>query len=164
MCATLEDQLDLWLIAGAERFRRDPEVSRALLSLAKHEDSRKCLVLLEAILETPGLAERLFEVLKPESAARPQEAGGMSWETFYLVCFLVGFFFSLLSFLAGFGLHLHLPEVCMCTPGAWRGQEARTRPSISERLRVSGVVRRHRLSADSLFERLGPAGAGYRRA
>lgn len=69
---TLEDQLDLWLVDGAERFRRNPEVSRALLSLAKHEDSRKCLLLLEAILETPGLAERLFEVLKPDTAARPR--------------------------------------------------------------------------------------------
>jgi len=32
----------------------------------------------------------------------------MTWETFYLVCFLVGFFLSLLSFLAG--SHLHLPR------------------------------------------------------
>jgi transcriptional regulator with XRE-family HTH domain len=62
----LEDKLDLWLISGAERFRRDPEVSQALLHLARHEDSRGCLALLDAILETPGLAERLFEVLKPE--------------------------------------------------------------------------------------------------
>jgi transcriptional regulator with XRE-family HTH domain len=61
----LEDKLDLWLISGAERFRRDPEVSAALLHLARHQDSRKCLVLLDAILETPDLAERLFEVLKP---------------------------------------------------------------------------------------------------
>ncbi len=61
----LEDKLDLWLISGAERFRRDPEVSQALLHLARHEDSRGCLALLDAILETPGLAERLFEVLKP---------------------------------------------------------------------------------------------------
>ena len=68
----LEDQLDLWLIDGAERFRRDPEMSRALLSVARHEDSRRCLLLLEAILDTPGLAERLFEVLKPEAAARPR--------------------------------------------------------------------------------------------
>ena len=30
----LEDKLDLWLISGAERFRRDPELSRALLHLA----------------------------------------------------------------------------------------------------------------------------------
>jgi transcriptional regulator with XRE-family HTH domain len=61
-----EDQLDLWLIGGVERFARDPEVSRALLSLAKHEDSRKCLLLIEAILDTPDLADRLFQVLRPE--------------------------------------------------------------------------------------------------
>src|SRR5690242_21054418 len=41
----LEDKLDLWLINGAERFRRDVEVSQALLEAAKHEDSRRCLVL-----------------------------------------------------------------------------------------------------------------------
>ena len=69
---TLEDQLDLWLIDGAERFRRNPEIGRALLTLAKHDDSRKCLLLLEAILETPGLADRLFEVLKADGEARPR--------------------------------------------------------------------------------------------
>ena len=63
---TLEERLDLWLIAGAERFRRDPQVRHALLELAKHEDSRGCLVLLGAILETPGLAVRLLQVLKPD--------------------------------------------------------------------------------------------------
>lgn len=62
----LEDKLDLWLINGAERFRRDVEVSQALLEAAKHEDSRRCLVLLGAILETPNLADRLLQVLKPE--------------------------------------------------------------------------------------------------
>jgi transcriptional regulator with XRE-family HTH domain len=61
-----EDQMDLWLIGGAERFSRDPEVSRALLSVAMHEDSRKCLLLIEAILDTPGLTDRLFQVLRPE--------------------------------------------------------------------------------------------------
>ncbi len=64
----IEDQLDLWLIDGAERFRRDPEVGQALLTLARHEDSRKCLLLLDAILDTPGLADRLFQVLRPEPA------------------------------------------------------------------------------------------------
>jgi len=64
----LEDQLDLWLIDGAERFQHDPEMSRALLSLAKHADSRKCILLLESILETPDLADRLFQVLRGESA------------------------------------------------------------------------------------------------
>jgi transcriptional regulator with XRE-family HTH domain len=64
----LEDNLDLWLISGAERFRRDPRVCHALLQLAKDEDSRICLVLLSAILETPELVDRLVEVLKPEKA------------------------------------------------------------------------------------------------
>jgi len=70
----LEDKLDLWLISGAERFRRDPEVSQALLHLARRDDSRQCLVLLDAILETPGLAERLFEVLKPGAARNGRES------------------------------------------------------------------------------------------
>jgi len=61
----LEDKLDLWLINGAERFRRDVDLSEALLTLARHKDSRMCLVLLGAILENPGLAERLLQVLKP---------------------------------------------------------------------------------------------------
>ncbi|HVO99536.1 MAG TPA: helix-turn-helix transcriptional regulator [Bryobacteraceae bacterium] len=71
-----EDQLDLWLIGGAERFARDREVSGALLALAKHSDSRKCLVLLRAILETPELVDRLLHVLHPASnhAARLREA------------------------------------------------------------------------------------------
>jgi transcriptional regulator with XRE-family HTH domain len=64
-----EDQLDLWLISGAERFSRDREVSQALLTLARHEDSRKCLVLLNAILDTPELADRLLTVLKPGEQA-----------------------------------------------------------------------------------------------
>ena len=58
-----EDQLDLWLISGAERFARDPKISHALLRLAEHEDSRKCLMLLKAILDTPQLVDRLFAVL-----------------------------------------------------------------------------------------------------
>jgi transcriptional regulator with XRE-family HTH domain len=75
---TSEERFDLWLVAGAERFRRDPAVSHALLEVAKHDDSRRCVVLLGAILETPGLAERLLQVLKPDAAAkgdRPKENG-----------------------------------------------------------------------------------------
>ena len=64
--STLEDKLDLWLISGAERFRRDPELSQALLELAKHQDSRKCLALLASILETPQLLDRLLQVLRPD--------------------------------------------------------------------------------------------------
>jgi transcriptional regulator with XRE-family HTH domain len=63
---SFEDKLDLWLVNGAERFSRDPELMQALLTLARHERSRECLLLLEAILETPGLAPRLAEVLRPK--------------------------------------------------------------------------------------------------
>jgi transcriptional regulator with XRE-family HTH domain len=73
----LEDKLDLWLIQGAERFRNDPKVSRALLNLAKHDDSRRCLVLLDAILDTPELAERLLQVLRPEPD-KPANGNGLS--------------------------------------------------------------------------------------
>jgi transcriptional regulator with XRE-family HTH domain len=80
----LEDRLDLWLINGAERFRRNPEVSHALLEVARHEDSRGCLILLAAILETPKLAERLLQVLSPgaherRQEARKQQANGRPW-------------------------------------------------------------------------------------
>ena len=64
----LEDKLDLWLISGAERFRRDPDLCQALLTLAQNKNSRRCLLLLEAILETPSLADRLLQVLRPETA------------------------------------------------------------------------------------------------
>jgi transcriptional regulator with XRE-family HTH domain len=59
-----EDKLDLWLIDGAERFARDPELARALLDVARHKDSRQCLLLLGEIIDTPDLAERLFQVLR----------------------------------------------------------------------------------------------------
>lgn len=59
----LEDKLDLWLVGGAERFRRDPELRHALLALARHSNTRRCLLLLHAVMETPGLVDRLFEVL-----------------------------------------------------------------------------------------------------
>jgi transcriptional regulator with XRE-family HTH domain len=62
----LEDKLDLWLISGADRFKNDPDVREALIALAKHPDSRRCLVLLSLILENPGLLDRLFDVLKPK--------------------------------------------------------------------------------------------------
>jgi transcriptional regulator with XRE-family HTH domain len=74
-----EDKLDLWLVSGAERFRRDPELRHALLEISRHDDSRKCLILLGAILDTPQLADRLLQVLKPETEAmeraRPRMGG-----------------------------------------------------------------------------------------
>jgi transcriptional regulator with XRE-family HTH domain len=74
----VEDKLDLWLISGAERFRRDPALCQALLTVANHSDSRRCFLLIEAIIETPALLDRLFQVLRPEvsssQAARTQPA------------------------------------------------------------------------------------------
>jgi transcriptional regulator with XRE-family HTH domain len=70
----LEDKLDLWLVSGAERFRRDAPLRRALLALAKHKDTRECLVLLEAVIDTPGLVERLLEVLRPGYAHEKKHA------------------------------------------------------------------------------------------
>ncbi len=69
---THEDKLDLWLIAGSDRFDRDPELCQALRALARHEDSRRCLLLLESILETPLLVDRLFEALHPSASSEAQ--------------------------------------------------------------------------------------------
>jgi transcriptional regulator with XRE-family HTH domain len=65
---TEEQGLDLWLINGAETFRSDPELCDVLLKVARHADSRKCFILLAEILDTPGLADRLLQVLKEQSA------------------------------------------------------------------------------------------------
>ena len=73
----LEDKLDLWLVGGAERFRRDPALYRALLAIARHKDSRMCLTLLETILENQGLAERLMDVLKPEGRRTGKNGSGV---------------------------------------------------------------------------------------
>jgi transcriptional regulator with XRE-family HTH domain len=73
---TQEDKFDLWLIAGAERFARDPEICHALLQVARHEDSRKCMVLLGAILETPNMVDRLLQVLKP--GARGEKSSSLT--------------------------------------------------------------------------------------
>lgn len=61
----LDDELDLWLIAGSEEFARDPELSRALLAVAKHEKSRECLILLGSIVENREFIDRLVERLNP---------------------------------------------------------------------------------------------------
>ena len=65
---TAEERLDLWLINGAETFRADQELCDALSKVARHKDSRRCFILLAAVLETPGLADRLLQVLKGHAA------------------------------------------------------------------------------------------------
>jgi len=59
----VDAKVDSWLYAGVEQFAADPELSRALLMVAEHEDSRRALLLLAEILRTPDLSERLGEVL-----------------------------------------------------------------------------------------------------
>ncbi len=73
-----ESRLDLWLVAGSENFRSDTELSQALLSVSRHDDSRRCLILLGAILDTPELADRLMTVLRPDMARdkAPQSSNG----------------------------------------------------------------------------------------
>src|SRR5580698_7502522 len=66
---TTEGQLDVWLLQGSEKFASDAEVSKVLIKAAREKDTRRCLLLLGAILDTPGLAERLLEALRPEFAA-----------------------------------------------------------------------------------------------
>jgi transcriptional regulator with XRE-family HTH domain len=72
---TLEDNLDLWLMGGAERFAKDIELSRALTRVAEHRDSRAILKLIGLILDTPGLAERLSQVLQPEPMLHAKRGG-----------------------------------------------------------------------------------------
>jgi transcriptional regulator with XRE-family HTH domain len=69
---TTEGQLDVWLLQGSERFAGDPEVSEALIKAARQKDTRQCFILLGAILETPGLADRLLQALKPGTVSAPR--------------------------------------------------------------------------------------------
>jgi transcriptional regulator with XRE-family HTH domain len=65
---TVEGQIDVWLLQGSERFASDPEISNVLIKAAREKDTRRCFLLLGAILDTPGLADRLLEALRPELA------------------------------------------------------------------------------------------------
>jgi len=65
---TTEGQLDVGLLQGSERFASDPEVSEVMIQAAREKDTRQCFLLLGAILDTPGLADRLLEALKPQAA------------------------------------------------------------------------------------------------
>ncbi len=71
---TTEGQLDVWLLQGSEKFVGDPEVSGVLIKAAREKDTRRCLLLLGAILDTPGLADRLLEALNPDLAPSRKHA------------------------------------------------------------------------------------------
>jgi transcriptional regulator with XRE-family HTH domain len=61
-----ESKLDQWLLDGADRFRRDWEVSEVLEKLARRDDTRQCVILLGAILDAPDLVPKLMHVLRPD--------------------------------------------------------------------------------------------------
>ena len=77
---TTEGQLDVWLLQGSERFASDPEVSSVLIKAAREKDTRRSFLLLGAILETPGLADRLLEALRPQSGADNGKPGRVTSE------------------------------------------------------------------------------------
>jgi hypothetical protein len=73
---TTEGSLDVWLLHASERFAGDPELTHALIKLAREKDTRKCFILLGAILDTPGLADRLLEALQPQGTNSQRKKGG----------------------------------------------------------------------------------------
>ncbi len=66
----LDDRIDLWLIDAAEEFREDPVLARALINIAKHEQSRECLILFGSIVENKLLIDRLVDRLSPKPQPR----------------------------------------------------------------------------------------------
>ena len=74
-----EDRLDQWLRQGAEQFGGDAELQDALLRLVRHPDSRKCLVLLGTIVDTPELVDRLLHALPPASPPSTPPPGEPEW-------------------------------------------------------------------------------------
>jgi hypothetical protein len=76
----VEGRLDDLLIKGAEQFGGDPPLREALVRLARHDDSRKCLILLGAIVDTPHLVDRLLDALNASvPSATPPPAGESAW-------------------------------------------------------------------------------------
>lgn len=63
--AATENKLDAWLYEGADRFQRDWELSTVLEKMARRDDTRRCLILLGAIIDTPDLVPRLLHLLRP---------------------------------------------------------------------------------------------------
>jgi transcriptional regulator with XRE-family HTH domain len=71
----VDDQIDLWLIEGAELFRHDTALCEALLAIAKHEQSRACLILLGSMAGNRQLIDRLVAQLSPSPSPRRRRRG-----------------------------------------------------------------------------------------
>jgi hypothetical protein len=61
--STTDGKLDHWMLQGAEAFRQDPEVSEALISVARQRQTRNTVLLLGRILKSPGLGDSLWRAL-----------------------------------------------------------------------------------------------------
>jgi transcriptional regulator with XRE-family HTH domain len=72
----IDAKVDSWLFAGAGQFHADPELQRALMTIAETPDSRGPLLLLAEILRTPGLLDRLAEILQPRNRQGAGLPGG----------------------------------------------------------------------------------------
>ena len=71
----IDAKVDSWLFAGAGQFAADPELQEALIAIAENPDSRAPLLLVAEILRTPGLFERLTEVLRPDKEPKGRRQG-----------------------------------------------------------------------------------------
>jgi transcriptional regulator with XRE-family HTH domain len=68
-----ENQLDVWLFQGAERFEHDPKVKDALIKIARQVDSREVLLLMKKLLDSPEQFERLKKRLNGKPARKAKE-------------------------------------------------------------------------------------------
>ena len=71
----IDDKLDVWLIEGSEEFADAPDLSEALLKIAKHPHSRDCLRVLASIVENRALIDRLLEAFAPPPAPKRKKRG-----------------------------------------------------------------------------------------
>src|SRR2546421_9992239 len=71
----IDAKVDSWLFAGAEQFTADTVLQRPLLIVAEQEGSRRAILLLAEVVRTPGLAERLGEVLHSRHHQNPGPPG-----------------------------------------------------------------------------------------
>jgi transcriptional regulator with XRE-family HTH domain len=61
---TVDDRLDEWLVEGSEEWSEDPALRGALLAIAKHPESRKCLLLLGSFVENRDLIDHLCKAFQ----------------------------------------------------------------------------------------------------
>src|ERR1700722_15562630 len=72
---TTEGQLDVWLLQGSEHFSNDAEGGHGLIKAARERGRRGRPLVLGAIPDTPGLADRLLEALRPELMGKYNHRG-----------------------------------------------------------------------------------------